>query len=308
MTELIKLDHLEKRQSFTSEAVTKAVGTVKEHVAAIPQDVSTDEGRELVKSTAYSIARTKSGLDKIGKSLGDGLRKELADINEVRKQGVAELQSLQEDFRRPLTEYEEEQKRIENERVGKIDFHFVRMNELLDKVRSVKTHDELQSMTQQFSDAAEFDAMERSGDRESLVAQFNSVAESRGSEITQMEKQQKELEELRKQQAEMRRQQEEVERQKAEMEAEKQRMAEQSKPTQEPEPVEPAVDVTPSEPETKPAQEKVEVADNGNSDRFAQSVDAIEALGFPRDFAEKSVKAIASGNVPNIRFVEVENA
>ena len=48
-------------------------------------DVSTPGGRQVIRSTAYKIARSKTALDEMGKGLGEDMRAKVNAINADRK-------------------------------------------------------------------------------------------------------------------------------------------------------------------------------------------------------------------------------
>ena len=70
-------------------------------------DVTTEEGRALIASTAYKIARTKTFADELGKKESDPLKAEAKRIDAERKTMCAEMDALKHETRAPLTEWEE---------------------------------------------------------------------------------------------------------------------------------------------------------------------------------------------------------
>jgi hypothetical protein len=81
---------------------------------SIDRDISTDKGRKNVASIAYKISNRKSALEKTRLLLGEGFRAKISAINAEGSRGVTRLQVLQDEIRKPLTEYEKsEEGRVE---------------------------------------------------------------------------------------------------------------------------------------------------------------------------------------------------
>jgi len=90
------------------------LGALARKVAAFKPDISTPLGRDEMRSLAYEIARTKTKLDNIGKSLGEDAKKTVDAINAERRILRERLEELQGRVREPLTEWENaETKRVE---------------------------------------------------------------------------------------------------------------------------------------------------------------------------------------------------
>lgn len=83
-------------------------------------DVTTDAGRKQMASIAYKIAKTKTALDKQGESLIAEKKRQVDLVNKERKRVWARMEKLQHDFRRPLTDYESELKRKQEEIEAKL--------------------------------------------------------------------------------------------------------------------------------------------------------------------------------------------
>lgn len=76
-------------------------------------DISTEAGRKAIASLAYKIAKSKTKLDEIGKTLTDDQRMAIAAVNKERSRVWDELEKLQAEVRKPLTDWE----KAEEERV-----------------------------------------------------------------------------------------------------------------------------------------------------------------------------------------------
>ncbi len=83
------------------------VETIENLVRQFTPDISTAKGREKVRSLAYKVTRSKTFLDELGKGLVADLKELPKRIDANRKVMRDRLDSLAEEARRPLTEYEE---------------------------------------------------------------------------------------------------------------------------------------------------------------------------------------------------------
>lgn len=92
---------------------------VREYVAERQiTDTSTAENRAHIKALAYKITRTKTAVEAVGKTLADELKALPKLIDANRKYISEQLATLAEEVRRPVTEYEAEQKRIKAEKAA----------------------------------------------------------------------------------------------------------------------------------------------------------------------------------------------
>ena len=93
------------------EAIVREVG---KHIP----DVSTAKGRKEIASLAHKVAQSKTFLDNMGKDVKEKYKAIIDPIDKERKTIRDELDALKEKVRMPLTAYEEEQARIEAERIA----------------------------------------------------------------------------------------------------------------------------------------------------------------------------------------------
>jgi hypothetical protein len=73
-------------------------------------DVSTNQGRDAIRSLAFKVTKAKTTLDKAGLALTEEWRQKTNAVNAARKEMVAQLDQLAEEVRKPLTEWEESEK------------------------------------------------------------------------------------------------------------------------------------------------------------------------------------------------------
>lgn len=111
--ELITLATLDPKSIYmTDEGADAIIGTVKATAKAFlpAPDVTTNEGRKQIASVAYMVAKTKTGLDDMGKALTEDVKKQVAAIDAKRRLIRDELDALKDDIRAPLTEFEQREK------------------------------------------------------------------------------------------------------------------------------------------------------------------------------------------------------
>lgn len=120
-TELVVLQNITPLQVFSDQQTADALfEKIKAEAASCGTDVSTEEGRAAIKSMAYKIARSKTALDEMGKALTEEARKTIESVNAERNRLKEKMQALQDDVRRPLTEFETREKLRVEEREGRI--------------------------------------------------------------------------------------------------------------------------------------------------------------------------------------------
>lgn len=111
---------------FRPGGVRVILDQIKASVAAEKIDVSTPAGREHCRSLAFKIARSKTALDGMGKTLSDEWRKRSEAIHTERRLIERELDALRDRVRAPLTAYEErEKKRVQEHEDALTDLRFL---------------------------------------------------------------------------------------------------------------------------------------------------------------------------------------
>lgn len=118
MTELIKFEEITPMTVFTTaNGPDPIIAAIKNEVAKFTPDISTKTGREEIKSMAYKIARTKTTLDDLGSKLTEDMKKQVKVVDSSRKKIWDELESLQKETRKPLTDWEN----VEKDRVANLE-------------------------------------------------------------------------------------------------------------------------------------------------------------------------------------------
>lgn len=83
-------------------------------------DVHTEKGRDAISSRSYKVARSKTFLDKVRVKLKEEYMEKIKPIDSEGKKIRDAMEALQEEIKKPLTEWEDEQARIKAEKEAKI--------------------------------------------------------------------------------------------------------------------------------------------------------------------------------------------
>jgi colicin import membrane protein len=115
-TELITIEPANAITFFTKEnGLSEIVKQVEMEIATFEHDLTTGVGRKRTASLAAKVSKTKVYLDDLGKDLVADWKAKAKVVDSNRKDMRDALDSLRDLARKPLTEWEEEQKRIEAE-------------------------------------------------------------------------------------------------------------------------------------------------------------------------------------------------
>lgn len=114
-TDLVVVETLSKQIFLEKEAdgklkIDKVLFEIMTRVDEFVPDMSTEKGRAEIKSFAYKIAQTKTGIDDLGKEAVEEWQRNVKAVNADRTRIKAALQFLQDKVRQPLTDYEEKEK------------------------------------------------------------------------------------------------------------------------------------------------------------------------------------------------------
>lgn len=108
--ELIVIEELKPEIVFSKGGATPIIEGIKQRALSIVLDVTTEKGRDDIRSIAYKIARSKTALDNMGKEVKDEWKKKTDEVDAERKKIRDELEALQERVRKPLTDFEDKEK------------------------------------------------------------------------------------------------------------------------------------------------------------------------------------------------------
>lgn len=113
---------------------------IQREIDAFEPDVTTNKGREAIKSLAYKITRTKTAIDGAGKTLNEEARAKINVVDEARRDARSTLDAMAEKVRQPLTDWEAaEKERVDqcNEMIARIKrAAMVTLDDTADSVRA----------------------------------------------------------------------------------------------------------------------------------------------------------------------------
>lgn len=88
---------------------------IRREVEAFTPDLTTNKGRDAIKSLAFKITRTKTAIDAAGKQLNEEARAKIGVVDAARREAREALDAMAAEVRKPLTDWEEaENTRIAN--------------------------------------------------------------------------------------------------------------------------------------------------------------------------------------------------
>lgn len=109
--EIVAVEQPEIIEAFKVEGGTKALfDRVSENARSVVFDMGVKKDRESLKSFAYSLARIKTTVDNHGKELVSGIKQQAAVIDADRKFWRDNMELLQDEIRKPLTDFEQAEK------------------------------------------------------------------------------------------------------------------------------------------------------------------------------------------------------
>lgn len=101
------IERMAPAEIFMPETMDPILDRIKAEVRAVKTDISTEHGRKEIASLAYKVAKSKTFLDGVRKQLVEGEKKRLKAIDAEGARIWNELESLQKEVRKPLTDWEE---------------------------------------------------------------------------------------------------------------------------------------------------------------------------------------------------------
>lgn len=120
--QLVELTTETALTAFTSEnGLDPYIQQVKDEVNNFEHDLSTGAGRKRSASLAAKVAKIKVKLDGLGKDLVAEWKSNSKKVDSARKKMRDELDELKIHARKPLTDWEDEQERIEAEKQAKLE-------------------------------------------------------------------------------------------------------------------------------------------------------------------------------------------
>lgn len=101
------------------DPLLKKAHAIVEEFKKTPRDMSNEADREAVRKIAFKVTKWKTALGDVGKKLADVQKEIPKKIDAARKRIKDDLEALQEDVRKPLTDWEDGEKaRIEKHKIA----------------------------------------------------------------------------------------------------------------------------------------------------------------------------------------------
>lgn len=310
-TGLIPVESVNAIELFTGGGLDSLLAEIENEVSGYPVDLETDKGRKEIASVAYKVSRSKVVIDEAGKSLVSDWKKQAAEVDVGRKKARDFLDALRDRVRQPLTDWEAEQKRIEEERrlaaeLEQAHAEALRENEIFDREAEIRRKEEeiaKQEAERLEKERQEREAAERKAREEQIAREAEERAKKEAAEALKREQEAREKAEREAKEAEERRlreaqQAEERAKRQAEEAAERERRraaneaAERERQRR-------------AEEERKRQEEAARAADKANRDKInAAAISALVAEGIAQKTAEKVVQLVGSGSIPamSIRY------
>ncbi|MBQ4672918.1 hypothetical protein [Aeromonas dhakensis] len=126
-TQLVVIESTTAVALFTEgQGVAELLADIRQKATSLVPDITTAKGRKEIASIAHAVARTKTYLDGLGKELTDQYKEIPKRIDANRKTLRDTLDTLKDEVRSPLTQYEA----TEEARVAALQSRLARLNEL----------------------------------------------------------------------------------------------------------------------------------------------------------------------------------
>jgi len=110
-TELVEFDIDEQQypQMFTTGGLDQFIEKIRESITEVP-DATTTEGRKRIKAVANQIAKSKKAIENRGRAYNKTLKELPKIVDAELRKFVNEVDSIKNEFRKPLTEFEDAEK------------------------------------------------------------------------------------------------------------------------------------------------------------------------------------------------------
>lgn len=109
-TDLVVLSAIVPAAVFVPGGADDLLAKLEAEVRAVKTDISTPAGRKAIASLAYKVARSKTALDEMGKTLTADLKAKTAAVDAERRIIWDRIEALQLEVRKPLTDWENAEK------------------------------------------------------------------------------------------------------------------------------------------------------------------------------------------------------
>lgn len=90
----------------TPKGLDAVIDKIEAEAKSVVRDISTQAGRDNIRSLAHDLAKAKNMLDKMGKDLTEEQRAQITAVNAERSRAWDRMEALQAEIREPLTTWE----------------------------------------------------------------------------------------------------------------------------------------------------------------------------------------------------------
>ncbi len=127
-TEIVLFEITNPLQVFgTQKGLDAIIDKIEADVKTIDRDISTEAGRDNIRSVAFKLAKSKKEIERMGLALTEGWRDQTALVNAEKKRAAERMQRLQDEIRKPLTDWEDAEK-------ARVSCHEVNIKALTDSL------------------------------------------------------------------------------------------------------------------------------------------------------------------------------
>lgn len=196
---IVAIEQINPITVFSKGGADSIIDQIKKEIKSFVPDMTTKPGRDEIAAQAYKVSRSKTYLDECGKKLGSDYKNKIDIINNERKKFRDELDTLRDEVRKPLTEWEDKEK----ERVEKHKQNLLLFKELISEELIPSTSSAIKRVlerAEKITTGEEWEEFQTQAIKEKalLVDTFNERLEQR----LQYEAEQAELQKLREEKAE----------------------------------------------------------------------------------------------------------
>ncbi|KHE13772.1 hypothetical protein OI71_17985 [Aeromonas hydrophila] len=184
------------------QGMAELLADIRQKATSLVPDITTAKGRKEIASVAHAVARTKTYLDGLGKEQTDKFKEIPKRIDANRKQIRDTLDTLKDEVRAPLTQYEA----AEEARVAALQDRLTMLKDLGDSGAHEFAAADLQTMLQEIEQTALDDTWQELLPQATVAKEL--AAKRLGEALAarlKYEAEQAELEQLRQKQAEQER-------------------------------------------------------------------------------------------------------
>lgn len=148
-TDLIIVEKIVPAKLFLENGMDEILTGIRSKLNEFKGDASTENGRKEIVSMAYKVSRSKTLLDTVRKEFIKDAKKKIDKANGVWKPARETLDKWKNEIRQPVTEWEEAEKRRDEERIRGIHKRIDAISETFDGLEGWGSVDQLKSVITQ---------------------------------------------------------------------------------------------------------------------------------------------------------------